>query len=153
LNSKLSKKKFKREAFNDQTMLSLVHGDVFPTLNPKQLTHQTTQTSSSSSLMGTSRYQKKFETLKKKLDQISSEEGSETETIQGKEAKARVKLFGNYYRPLRKKSKNSKEDVVLLGTPQMLSNANPTLVSYDSDLSIDLGEVKGNYLVNKSNLK
>lgn len=83
LNSKLSKKVFKKEtdSLNDQTMLSLVHGDVAFTLNPKPQTYQTTQTSSSSSLMGTSRYQKKFETLKKKLDQISSEEDSETETI------------------------------------------------------------------------
>lgn len=107
LNSKLGKKSVVKkvaDTLSSLNMLSLVHGDFAHTLHSKE--SQTTQTSS---FKVKSRYQKKFETLKEKLDQISS--GSETETIQSKQVKARAKMIGNYYRPLRKKS------VVLLGTP------------------------------------
>lgn len=57
-------------------MLSLVHGDVAQKFKPKDI--QPTQTSISS-LMVNSRYKKKFETIKQKYEQISSE--SENETI------------------------------------------------------------------------
>jgi len=79
LKSKLSKntvEKKENETLNSLDMLSLVHGDVAQKLHPKET--QATQTSSSS-LMVKSRYQKKFETLKQKLDQMSSD--SENETI------------------------------------------------------------------------
>ena len=69
----------KKEAdtLSSLNMLSLVHGDFAQTLHPKE--SLATQTST---FKVKSRYQKKFETLKEKLNQISS--GSETETIQSK---------------------------------------------------------------------